>query len=410
MEKDSILFGDEVPRRKRSDLKHRRLPSQWLKTAKSSVTSPGPSSSTGLTITRNENPNIPYWLVEAMKKYNGYDAKLVIKEKELFPSDLTKRQARLLFPPNQVVCSDYLTEEEIRTLESNPQDKHRKQGVSVVFLDSEKEKHNVELKKWKKNLVLAKGWINVINTDLFKVREKFPLWCFRSKQENGKLYFALVPKDENTTETESSSSRRSTETSITATSVKSAGNPPENWLKVLDGIRQMTSSEDAPVLDSRFCVEERRFALLLGSLLSIHPKDKVLLAIRRLHQNGLLTPEAIDKADESTITNLIYSAGIDSSKATFMKIVAKTCLVKYNGDIPNSLHDLQLAVPGIDPKMAQLILDKASTGGDSSGQGGCSPLSFDDNSELPLTDFFKGYLPTESELQGFLGIPPSDSA
>jgi len=29
-------------------------------------------------------------------------------------------------------------------------------------------------------------------------------------------------------------------------------------------------------------------------------------AIHRLHQNGLLTPEAVDKADESTIKELIY--------------------------------------------------------------------------------------------------------
>lgn len=29
-------------------------------------------------------------------------------------------------------------------------------------------------------------------------------------------------------------------------------------------------------------------------------------AIHRLHQNGLLTPEAIDKADESTIREVIY--------------------------------------------------------------------------------------------------------
>ncbi|XP_010469713.1 PREDICTED: endonuclease III homolog 1, chloroplastic-like isoform X2 [Camelina sativa] len=161
----------------------------------------------------------------------------------------------------------------------------------------------------------------------------------------------------------SPSSRRSPETSITGTSVKTVGNPPENWVKVLEGIRQMRSSEDAPV-DSMGCDKagsflpptERRFAVLLGALLSSQTKDQVNnAAIHRLHQNGLLTPEAVDKADESTIKELIYPVGFYTRKATYMKKIARICLVKYNGDIPNSLDDL-LSLPGIGPKMAHLIL------------------------------------------------------
>lgn len=101
---------------------------------------------------------------------------------------------------------------------------------------------------------------------------------------------------------------------------------------------------------------ERRFAVLLGSLLSSQTKDQVNnAAIHRLHQNSLLTPEAIDKADESTIKELIYPVGFYARKATYMKKIAKICLEKYNGDIPSSLDDL-LALPGIGPKMAHLIL------------------------------------------------------
>ncbi|KAG7568753.1 HhH-GPD domain [Arabidopsis thaliana x Arabidopsis arenosa] len=161
----------------------------------------------------------------------------------------------------------------------------------------------------------------------------------------------------------SPSSRRSTETSITVTSFKTEGNPPENWVEVLEGIRQMRSSEDAPV-DSMGCDKagsflpptERRFAVLLGALLSSQTKDQVNnAAIHRLHQNGLLTPEAVDKADESTIRELIYPVGFYTRKATYMKKIARICLVKYNGDIPSSLDDL-LSLPGIGPKMAHLIL------------------------------------------------------
>jgi hypothetical protein len=188
---------------------------------------------------------------------------------------------------------------------------------------------------------------------------------------------------------------RSTETSITVTSVKTAGMlscteslndrvglvftlqisshtvtcyvynpgyPPENWVEVLEGIRQMRSSEDAPV-DSMGCDKagsflpptERRFAVLLGALLSSQTKDQVNnAAIHRLHQNGLLTPEAVDKADESTIKELIYPVGFYTRKATYMKKIARICLVKYDGDIPSSLDDL-LSLPGIGPKMAHLV-------------------------------------------------------
>ncbi|XP_019059591.1 PREDICTED: endonuclease III homolog 1, chloroplastic [Tarenaya hassleriana] len=146
-------------------------------------------------------------------------------------------------------------------------------------------------------------------------------------------------------------------------SIRTAGQPPDNWEKVLEGICKMRSSEDAPV-DSVGCEKagsflppkERRFAVLISSLLSSQTKDQVNNgAIQRLHQNGLLTPDAIDKADESVLKDLIYPVGFYTRKASNMKKVAKICLTKYDGDIPSSLEEL-LALPGIGPKMAHLVL------------------------------------------------------
>ncbi|KAM7465418.1 hypothetical protein LguiB_012980 [Lonicera macranthoides] len=145
--------------------------------------------------------------------------------------------------------------------------------------------------------------------------------------------------------------------------------PPDNWEKVLEGIRRMRSSEDAPV-DSMGCEKagsslppkERRFAVLISSLLSSQTKDnvnhgKILFdhagAIQRLLQNGLLTADAIDKADESTLKSLIYPVGFYTRKASNMKKVAKICRLKYDGDIPSTLEEL-LLLPGIGPKMAHL--------------------------------------------------------
>ncbi|KAF5732705.1 endonuclease III 1 chloroplastic isoform X1 [Tripterygium wilfordii] len=154
------------------------------------------------------------------------------------------------------------------------------------------------------------------------------------------------------------------EGAIVASAMKKAGEPPANWERVLEGICKMRSSEDAPV-DSMGCEKagsslppkERRFAVLVSSLLSSQTKDNVTHgAIQRLLQNGLLTPDAIIKADEATIKGLIYPVGFYTRKAGNLKKIAEICLKKYDGDIPNSLEDL-LLLPGIGPKMAHLVMN-----------------------------------------------------
>ncbi|XP_050373159.1 endonuclease III homolog 1, chloroplastic isoform X2 [Argentina anserina] len=144
------------------------------------------------------------------------------------------------------------------------------------------------------------------------------------------------------------------------------GKPPAHWEIVLEGIRKMRSSEDAPV-DSMGCEKagsalppkERRFAVLVSSLLSSQTKDQVTHgAIQRLLQNGLLSADAIDKGDEATIKSLIYPVGFYTRKASNLKKIANICLVKYDGDIPSSLEEL-LSLPGIGPKMAHLVMNVA---------------------------------------------------
>ncbi|CAK9157880.1 unnamed protein product [Ilex paraguariensis] len=126
----------------------------------------------------------------------------------------------------------------------------------------------------------------------------------------------------------------------------------------------MRSSEDAPV-DSMGCEKagsslppkERRFAVLVSSLLSSQTKDNVTHgAIQRLLHNGLLTADTIDKADEATLKGLIYPVGFYPRKASNLKKIAKICLLKYDGDIPSTLEEL-LLLPGIGPKMAHLVMN-----------------------------------------------------
>ncbi|XP_075085430.1 endonuclease III homolog 1, chloroplastic isoform X3 [Nicotiana tabacum] len=139
--------------------------------------------------------------------------------------------------------------------------------------------------------------------------------------------------------------------------------PPANWERVIEGIRKMRSSEHAPVdsIDPDEGVtslqpKERRFAVLIGSLLSSQTKGHVTHeANQRLLENGLLSADSMDKADEVTIKTLIYPVGFYTRKARHLKQVAKICVSKYDGDIPSTVDEL-LLLPGVGPKIAHLVM------------------------------------------------------
>ncbi|KAJ3671499.1 hypothetical protein LUZ60_007578 [Juncus effusus] len=150
--------------------------------------------------------------------------------------------------------------------------------------------------------------------------------------------------------------------------IKSKGKiwPPEKWEEILEGIRKMRSLENAPV-DTKGCEKagsllppkERRFAVLISSMLSSQTKDEVTHgAVERLAMNGLLDPEAIVRTDERIIRELIKPVGFYPKKASFIKTAAQTCVEKYGGDIPSNLSDL-LSLKGVGPKMAHLVMNIA---------------------------------------------------
>ncbi|MED6206004.1 alpha,alpha-trehalase nth1 [Stylosanthes scabra] len=141
--------------------------------------------------------------------------------------------------------------------------------------------------------------------------------------------------------------------------------PPAHWEKILDGVRKMmiSYSKDVPV-DSMGSEEaaatippkERRFAILASTVLSSQTKGHVTQgATQRLQLNGLLTADAINKVDEEIIKKLIYPVGFYTRKASNLKRIAEICLMKYDGDIPNSVEEL-LLLPGVGPKIAYLVM------------------------------------------------------
>ncbi|KAJ7980709.1 Endonuclease III-like [Quillaja saponaria] len=132
-------------------------------------------------------------------------------------------------------------------------------------------------------------------------------------------------------------------------------------LKVETVVASLTPRGEPPIhweeLAAFFLLRKEDLLSLASSLLSSQTKDHVTHgAIQRLLQNGLLTADSIDRADEATIKNLIYPVGFYTRKASNLKKIANICLTKYDGDIPSSLEEL-LSLPGIGPKMAHLVMN-----------------------------------------------------
>ncbi|KAF2910434.1 endonuclease III homolog 1, chloroplastic isoform X1 [Oryza sativa Japonica Group] len=141
---------------------------------------------------------------------------------------------------------------------------------------------------------------------------------------------------------------------------------PENWEAILKGIKNMRLSGEAPV-DTKGCEKagsllppkERRFAVLISTMMSSQTKDEVThAAVERLSEKGLLDPDAIVRTDEATLANLIKPVGFYQRKAKFIKEASKICLERFGGDIPDSLNEL-LALKGVGPKMAHLVMSIA---------------------------------------------------
>ncbi|KAE8769345.1 Endonuclease III-like protein 1 [Hordeum vulgare] len=141
---------------------------------------------------------------------------------------------------------------------------------------------------------------------------------------------------------------------------------PENWEAVLEGIKNIRLSGEAPV-DTKGCEKagsllppkERRFAVLISTMMSSQTKDEVThAAVERLGENGLLDPDAIVRTDEATLANLIKPVGFYQRKAQFIKEASRICLERFGGDIPDTLTDL-LALKGVGPKMAHLVMSIA---------------------------------------------------
>ncbi|XP_039290277.1 endonuclease III-like protein 1 isoform X2 [Nilaparvata lugens] len=141
---------------------------------------------------------------------------------------------------------------------------------------------------------------------------------------------------------------------------------PHNWEKVLSNIREMRSSQDAPVddmgchktMDPKAPPEVQRYHALVSLMLSSQTKDQVTYAaMLKLREHGL-TVDNILKTSDHDLGMLINTVGFWRRKVEYIKKTSAILKERYNGDIPNTVEGL-IELPGVGPKMAHLCMTTA---------------------------------------------------
>ncbi|RZF48810.1 hypothetical protein LSTR_LSTR003190 [Laodelphax striatellus] len=141
---------------------------------------------------------------------------------------------------------------------------------------------------------------------------------------------------------------------------------PDNWEKVLSNIREMRSSQDAPVddmgchktMDPEAPPEVQRYHALVSLMLSSQTKDQTTYAaMLKLREHGL-TVDNILKTSDNDLRKLINTVGFWKRKVEYIKKTSAILKERYDGDIPNTVEGL-MELPGVGPKMAHLCMTTA---------------------------------------------------
>lgn len=97
------------------------------------------------------------------------------------------------------------------------------------------------------------------------------------------------------------------------------------------------------------------YELLIAVVLSAQTTDKRVNEVTKVLFTKYPTLEDINKADISSIKEIIKSIGTFNKKAVFVKEIAKTLLEKYDGVVPRTHEELE-AIPGVGHKSANVVL------------------------------------------------------
>jgi len=134
-------------------------------------------------------PILPIDVEMKIKELNGTDIKHIMC-KELFDSDLSKHQSRLLMSLKEDIADDFLNDTEKETFGRKDRGtKSKLVGLEVTVLDPSFREFTMSLRKWGKSLYsLVQDWKHVMRQNSFEIGQKLNIWTFRV---NSKLHFLL---------------------------------------------------------------------------------------------------------------------------------------------------------------------------------------------------------------------------
>jgi endonuclease-3 len=108
--------------------------------------------------------------------------------------------------------------------------------------------------------------------------------------------------------------------------------------------------------DPRASEKDRRYHVLVSLMLSSQTKDTVNAAVMgALKARGLSVKRILDETSEDEFHELIKPVGFHNVKTKNIRRATQILRDEYDEDVPNTMEEL-LALPGVGPKMALLVL------------------------------------------------------
>ena len=140
--------------------------------------------------------------------------------------------------------------------------------------------------------------------------------------------------------------------------------PPPGWRRTWDCVRALRADRTA-VVDSMGCEkladpdasdEDRRYHTLVSLMLSSQTKDTVNAAtMAKLVARGLSVSSILDDVPEDEFHDMIKGVGFHNVKTKTIRAATLKLREDHGGAVPGAMDDL-LALPGVGPKMALLVL------------------------------------------------------
>ena len=134
----------------------------------------------------------------------------------------------------------------------------------------------------------------------------------------------------------------------------------DEWRLIKELRKDRTAAVDTMgcerLADPKASEKDRRYHVLVSLMLSSQTKDTVNAAVMgALKARGLSVKRILDETSEDEFHELIKPVGFHNVKTKNIRRATQILRDEYDEDVPNTMEAL-LALPGVGPKMALLVL------------------------------------------------------